>query len=131
MSPRGVLHCKNEAIRGVAKNPEKMTRFGPAAILGAPAGHVEASKNLFYDAFEITSFFGGVQFLPLAPSGRPPDVHKRYPNHLCMQKSVFQKKLVFLKKSKVFSLGIPVKIPLFRSRAATASHQDSKIQRHP
>ena len=69
-----------------------------------------------------------MQFLPLAPSGWPQDVQKRYPNHLWMQKSGFPKKLVFLRKSKVFSLGIPVEIPLFRFEAATASYWDSKIQ---
>ena len=72
-----------------------------------------------------------MQFLPLAPSGWPQDVQKRYPNHLWMQKSGFPKKLVFLRKSKVCSLGIPVEIPLFRSEAATASHLDSKIQSDP
>ena len=69
-----------------------------------------------------------MQFLPLAPSGWPQDVQKRYPNHLWMQKSGFPKKLVFLRNSKVFSLGIPVEIPLFRFEAATASYWDSKIQ---
>ena len=69
-----------------------------------------------------------MQFLPLAPSGWPQDVQKRYPKHLWMQKSGFPKNLVSLKKSKVFSLGIPVDIPLVRSEAATASHLDSKIQ---
>ena len=72
-----------------------------------------------------------MQFLPLAPSGWPQDVQKRYPHHLWMQKSGFPKKLVFLEKSQVFSLGIPVKIPLFRSEAATASHLDSKNQSDP
>ena len=72
--------------------------IGPAAILGAPSGHVEASKHFFYDAFEITSFFSGVQFLPLAPSGGAQDVQKRYPNHRWMQKSCFPKKNVFLGK---------------------------------
>ena len=72
-----------------------------------------------------------MQFLPLAPLGWPQDVQKRYPNHLWMQKSGVPKKLVVLRKSKVFSSGIPVKIPLFRSEAATASHLDSKIQSDP
>ena len=69
-----------------------------------------------------------MQFLLLAPSGWFQDVQERYPNHLWMHKSGFPQKLVFLKKSKVFSLGIRLEIPLFRSEAATASHLDSQIQ---
>ena len=71
-----------------------------------------------------------MNFLSLASSGWPRDVQKRYPNHLRMQKNAFPKKLVFLWKSQVFSLGIPVEILLFRSEAATASHLDSQIQSH-
>ena len=64
MRPRGVLHCKNEAIRGVAKNPEKMRRFGPAAILGAPSAYVESENSFFKKASQLRSFFGGAFWLP-------------------------------------------------------------------
>ena len=30
------MHCKYEAIRDVAKNPEKMRLFGLVAVLGPP-----------------------------------------------------------------------------------------------
>ena len=57
MTPRGILQCKYEAIRDVARDPEKMECFGLAAIWGAPSAHLEASKNFFYEAFEVTGFF--------------------------------------------------------------------------
>ena len=64
MSPRGVLHCKNEAIRGVAKNPEKMKRFGPAAVLGPPSAYVESENSFFKKASQLRSFFWGAFWLP-------------------------------------------------------------------
>ena len=64
MSPRGVLHYKNEAIRGVAKNPEKMRRLGPAAILGAPSAYVESENGFFKKAFQLKTFFFAAFWLP-------------------------------------------------------------------
>ena len=64
MSPRGVLHCKNEAIRDVAKNPEKMRRFGPAAVLGPPSAYVESENSFFKKASQLRSFFLGAFWLP-------------------------------------------------------------------
>ena len=96
--------------------------------LGGSLGSRRSFRDFFYDALEFASFFSGVQFLLLALSVWPQDVQKRYPNHLWMQKSGVPKKLAPLRKSKVFSLGIPVEIQLFRFEAANASHRDSKIQ---
>ena len=64
MRPRGVLHCKNEAIRGVAKKPEKMRRFGPAAVLGPPSAYVESENSFFKKASQLRTFFLGAFWLP-------------------------------------------------------------------
>ena len=64
MSPRGVLHCKNEAIRDVAKNPEKMKLFGPAAVLGPPSAYVESENSFFKKASQLRTFFLGAFWLP-------------------------------------------------------------------
>ena len=64
MRPRGVLHCKNEAIRGVAKNPEKTRRFWPAAVLGPPSAYVESENSFFKEASQLRSFFFCAFWLP-------------------------------------------------------------------
>ena len=63
MSPGVVLYCKNEAIRGVAKNPEKMMLFGLVAVLGPPSAYVESENSFFKKAFEVRGFFLSA-FLP-------------------------------------------------------------------
>jgi len=64
MSPGGVLYCKNEAIRGVAKNPEKMRLFGLVAVLGPPSAYVESENSFFKKAFQLRSFFLAAFWLP-------------------------------------------------------------------
>ena len=64
MSPRGVLHCKNEAIRDVAKKPERMRLFGPAAVLGPPSAYVESENSFFKKASQLRTFFLGAFWLP-------------------------------------------------------------------
>ena len=64
MRPRGVLHCKNEAIRGAAKKTEKMKWFWPAAILGAPSAYVESENSFFKKASQLRSFFLAAFWLP-------------------------------------------------------------------
>ena len=64
MSPRRVLHCKNETIRGVAKNPEKMKLFGLVAVLGPPSAYVESENSFFKKAFQLRSFFLAAFWLP-------------------------------------------------------------------
>ena len=64
MRPRGLLPCRNAAIRDVARDPEKMQGFWPAAILGPPSAYVESENSFFKKASQLRSFFGGAFWLP-------------------------------------------------------------------
>ena len=58
MPPRGLLHCKYEAIRAVARDPEKMQGFWPAAILEPPSADLDSENRFFKEAFQLRSFWG-------------------------------------------------------------------------
>ena len=79
-----------------------------------------------------------MESLPLAPSEWPQDVQKRFqdtiPTIFGCKRAVFQKCLFSYGNPRFLRVGWPscsVKIPFFRSEAATASHLDSKIQSDP
>ena len=57
MAPWALPPCKNAVNLAVARGIVNMKSIGLAALYGAPSGDLEASKNFFYDVFEITSFF--------------------------------------------------------------------------
>ena len=64
MPPQGLLPFKNAGILAVARDPEKMQGFWPAAILGPPSAYVESENSFFKKASQLRSFFGGAFWLP-------------------------------------------------------------------
>ena len=64
MPPRGLLLCKNEGILAVARDPEKMQGFWPAAMLGPPSAYVESENSFFKKASQLRSFFLAAFWLP-------------------------------------------------------------------
>ena len=64
MLPQGLLPFKNARILAVARDPEKMLGFWPAAILGPPSAYVESENSFFKKASQLRSFFGGAFWLP-------------------------------------------------------------------
>ena len=57
MPPQSLLPCKNARILAVARDPEKMQGFWPAAILGPPSAYVESENSFFKKASQLKSFF--------------------------------------------------------------------------
>ena len=57
MAPWALPPCKNAVNLAVARGIVNMQSIGLAAIYAAPSVDLEASKNFFYEAFEVTSFF--------------------------------------------------------------------------
>ena len=64
MPPQGLLPSKNAGILAVARDPEKMQGFWPAAILGPPSAYVESENSFFKKAFQLKSFFWAAFWLP-------------------------------------------------------------------
>ena len=64
MPPQGLLPSKNAGILAVARDPEKMQGFWPAAILGPPSAYVASENSFFKKASQLRSFFGGAFWLP-------------------------------------------------------------------
>ena len=64
MPPRGLLPCKYAGILAVARDPEKMQGFWPAAILGPPSAYVESENSFFKKASQLRSFFLAAFWLP-------------------------------------------------------------------
>ena len=64
MPPQGLLPFKNAGILAVARDPEKMQGFWPAAILGPPSAYVESENSFFKKASQLRSFFWGAFWLP-------------------------------------------------------------------
>ena len=98
---------------------------------GHPRVPSKLRKTCFTTPLKLQAFFEACSFSPWPRRGGPKTSRRGTPTIFGCKRTVFQKSLFSLRKSKVFSLGIPVKIPLFRSEAATASHLDSKIQSDP
>ena len=64
MPPQSLLPSKNAGNLAVARDPEKMQGFWPAAILGPPSAYVESENSFFKKASQLRSFFGGAFWLP-------------------------------------------------------------------
>ena len=57
MAPWALPPCKNAVNLAVARGIVNMQSIGLAAIYGVPSVDLEASKNFFQKAFEVTTFF--------------------------------------------------------------------------
>ena len=116
----------------VARGTVNMQSFGLASIYVAPSVDLEASKNISKKLLKLEAFFEWTPDewthcpWPLRVARRRPEEASRDdPNHLGMQKSDFAKMLVFPSgKQRFFEGRVTQNFPLFRSEAATASHQD-------
>ena len=63
-APWALPPCKYAVDLAVAKNPEKMKLFGPAAVLGPPSAYVESENSFFKKASQLRTFFLGAFWLP-------------------------------------------------------------------
>ena len=65
MSPRGLLPYKNAGILAVARDPEKMQGFWPAALLGPPSADLESENSFFKEVSQLRSFLKKSFFAPI------------------------------------------------------------------